>query len=69
LFSAPRLCDRAVLFGAGFSLFGATITGAELGGLIGATVGTGFDNFIAPGAHITRKRLSGLRDGLDCCVL
>jgi Gene Transfer Agent (GTA)-like protein len=43
------------LFGAGFSLFGASITGAEIGGAIGALVGTEIDNLIAPGTHITRK--------------
>ncbi|HJU26006.1 MAG TPA: hypothetical protein VJ722_04960, partial [Rhodanobacteraceae bacterium] len=43
------------LFGAGFSLFGATITGAEIGGAIGALLGTELDNLIAPGTHTTRK--------------
>jgi hypothetical protein len=42
------------LFGAGFSLFGASITGAEIGGAIGALAGTELDNLIAPGTHITR---------------
>src|SRR4051794_9851871 len=43
------------LFGAGFSLFGASITGAEIGGAIGTLVGTELDNLLAPGTHITRK--------------
>ncbi|MFL6689725.1 MAG: hypothetical protein ACJ8IR_05995 [Alphaproteobacteria bacterium] len=43
------------LFGAGFSMFGATITGAEIGGAIGTLIGTELDNLIAPGTHITRK--------------
>ena len=42
------------LFGAGFSLFGATITGAEIGGMIGTIIGTELDNLLAPGTHITR---------------
>jgi GTA TIM-barrel-like domain/Putative phage tail protein len=42
------------LFGAGFSLFGATITGAEIGGAIGSLIGTEIDNLLAPGTHITR---------------
>ncbi len=50
------------LFGAGFSLFGATITGAEIGGALGALIGTELDNLIAPGTHITRTspRLSDI---------
>ena len=42
------------LFGAGFSLFGATITGAEIGGAIGTLIGAELDNLIAPGSHVTR---------------
>src|ERR1043165_10081766 len=43
------------IFGAGFSLFGATITGAEIGGALGTLVGTELDNLLAPGTHIARK--------------
>jgi len=43
------------IFGAGFSLFGATITGAEIGGALGTIIGTELDNLLAPGTHITRK--------------
>jgi hypothetical protein len=38
-----------------FSLFGATITGAEIGGAIGTLLGTEIDDLIAPGTHVTRK--------------
>ncbi len=41
------------LFGAGFSVFGATITGAEIGGAIGAFIGSEIDSLIAPGSHVT----------------
>jgi hypothetical protein len=43
------------LFGAGFSLFGASITGAEIGGAIGTLIGAELDNLLAPGSHVTRK--------------
>jgi hypothetical protein len=54
----PGIAGSAIgpsLFGAGFSLFGASITGAEIGGAIGTLIGTELDNLIAPGTHITRK--------------
>ena len=38
-----------------FSLFGATISGAQIGGAIGAILGTEIDDLIAPGTHVTRK--------------
>jgi len=44
----------ASLLGSGFSLFGATITGAQIGGAIGTLLGAELDNLIAPGTHITR---------------
>lgn len=43
------------LFGAGFSLFGASITGAEIDGAIGTVISAQLDSLIAPGTHITRK--------------
>ncbi|MBV8800485.1 MAG: glycoside hydrolase/phage tail family protein [Alphaproteobacteria bacterium] len=42
------------LFRAGFSLFGAGITGAQIGGAIGTLIGAELDNLIAPGTHVTR---------------
>jgi GTA TIM-barrel-like domain/Putative phage tail protein len=46
------------LFGAGFSLFGATVTGAQIGGAIGAFAGSLIDAALAPGRHVTGPRLS-----------
>lgn len=50
------------LFGAGFSIFGATITGAEIGGAIGALAGSLIDSALMPGQHIVRQgpRLSDI---------
>jgi hypothetical protein len=50
------------LFGAGFSLFGATITGAEIGGAIGTFIGSEIDSALMPGTHISRQgpRLSDI---------
>jgi hypothetical protein len=50
------------LFGAGFSIFGATITGAEIGGAVGAFLGSEIDAALTPGRHIARKgpRLSDI---------
>ena len=50
------------LFGAGFSVLGATITGAEIGGAIGSFLGSEIDSLIAPGTHIARSgpRLSDI---------
>ncbi len=44
----------ASLLGSGFTLFGATITGAQIGGMIGTLIGAELDNLIAPGSHVTR---------------
>ncbi len=48
------------LFGAGFSVLGATLTGAEIGGALGSLAGSLIDAAIAPGTHISRtgSRLS-----------
>jgi len=43
------------LFGGGFSLLGATITGAQIGGALGAFLGSEIDAAIAPGTHTTRN--------------
>jgi hypothetical protein len=48
------------LFGAGFSLFGATVSGAAIGGAIGALGGSLIDAAIAPGRHINGPRLSDI---------
>ena len=50
------------LFGAGISIFGATITGAEIGGAIGALAGSLIDSALMPGQHIVRQgpRLSDI---------
>jgi hypothetical protein len=46
------------LFGSGFSFLGATITGAQIGGAIGAFAGAEIDAAIAPGTKRTGPRLS-----------
>ncbi|HEY0105360.1 MAG TPA: glycoside hydrolase TIM-barrel-like domain-containing protein [Rhizomicrobium sp.] len=46
------------LFGSGLSILGATITGAQIGGAIGAYLGTAIDQAIAPGRHVTGPRLT-----------
>ncbi|MBU6445168.1 MAG: glycoside hydrolase TIM-barrel-like domain-containing protein [Alphaproteobacteria bacterium] len=48
------------LFGTGFSVLGATLTGAEIGGALGSLAGTLIDSAIAPGTHVSRtgSRLS-----------
>lgn len=50
------------IFGAGFSIFGATITGAEIGGAIGALAGSFIDSALMPGQHVVRQgpRLSDI---------
>lgn len=50
------------LFGADFSVLGATVTGAEIGGALGSFLGSEIDSLIAPGTHVTRKspRLSDI---------
>ena len=47
----------ASLFG-GFSLFGVAISGAQIGGALGALVGSEIDAAIAPGTHRSGPRLS-----------
>ena len=48
------------LFGSGFSLLGLSVTGAQLGGALGAAAGMLIDDAIAPGRHYHRtgSRLS-----------
>ncbi|HVT24435.1 MAG TPA: glycoside hydrolase/phage tail family protein [Rhizomicrobium sp.] len=50
------------LFGAGFSAFGISITGAQIGGAIGALAGSLIDSALMPGQHIVRQgpRLSDI---------
>src|SRR6185437_14782136 len=50
------------LFGAGISAFGISITGAEIGGAIGALAGSLIDSALMPGQHIVRQgpRLSDI---------
>ena len=48
----------AQLLGSGVSLFGVTVTGAQIGGAIGAFVGTEIDAALAPGRHVTGPRLA-----------
>jgi len=50
------------LFGAGFSVFGVTISGAEIGSAIGALAGSLIDSALMPGQHIVRQgpRLSDI---------
>jgi hypothetical protein len=43
------------LLGGGFSLLGATITGAQIGGAIGSFIGTQIDQALMPGQHVTRN--------------
>src|SRR5690348_3828186 len=43
------------LFGGGFSLFGAAISGAQIGGALGTFLGSEIDAAIAPGSHVTRN--------------
>jgi len=43
------------IFGAGFSMFGMSITGAQIGGAIGALAGSFIDSALMPGQHITRQ--------------
>ncbi|MEI9995688.1 MAG: glycoside hydrolase/phage tail family protein [Rhizomicrobium sp.] len=47
----------ASLFGSGLSLFGVTLSGAQIGGAIGAYLGTQIDAAIAPGKHVDGPRL------------
>ena len=51
------------LFGAGFSVFGAAITGAQIGGALGAAFGSQIDAALAPGRHVHREgpRLSDVK--------
>jgi len=42
------------LFGGGLSLLGATVTGAQIGGALGAFVGSEIDAALAPGSHSRR---------------
>ena len=44
----------SALLGSGFTLFGAAVTGAEIGGAIGALAGNYIDAALAPGTHIKR---------------
>jgi len=46
------------LLGAGFSILGATITGAEIGGAIGSFLGSEIDAALAPGTRVKGPRLS-----------
>jgi len=50
------------IFGAGFSAFGMSITGAQIGGAIGALAGSFIDSALMPGQHIVRQgpRLSDI---------
>ncbi len=50
------------IFGAGFSLFGVGITGAQIGGALGALAGSLIDSALMPGQHIVRQgpRLSDI---------
>jgi len=38
-----------------FSLFGLTVSAAQIGGAIGTLIGTEIDDLIAPGSHVTRR--------------
>jgi hypothetical protein len=54
------------LFGSGFSLFGASITGAQIGGAIGAIAGSEIDSLIAPpiqGPRLTDIALQASTEG------
>ena len=48
------------LFGSGFSLLGATITGAQIGGALGALAGTEIDAALMPAVKRTGSRLSDI---------
>jgi hypothetical protein len=48
------------LFGAGFSLFGATVSGAAIGGALGSLAGSMIDAALAPGRHVNGPRLSDI---------
>ncbi|MBS0273725.1 MAG: glycoside hydrolase/phage tail family protein [Proteobacteria bacterium] len=50
------------LLGSGISIFGATLSGAAIGGAIGAFAGSEIDATLAPGANMQRQgpRLSGI---------
>ncbi len=48
------------LFGGGISILGATITGAQIGGAIGALVGTQIDAALMPAVKRTGPRLSDI---------
>jgi len=44
----------SALLGSGFTIFGAAVTGAEIGGALGALAGSYIDAALAPGTHVTR---------------
>jgi hypothetical protein len=48
------------LFGSGFSFLGATITGAQIGGALGALAGTQIDAALMPAVKRTGSRLSDI---------
>jgi hypothetical protein len=56
---AGQAIGSAVL-GSGFSVLGATITGAEIGGAIGAVIGSEIDSALAPGIRVKGPRLSDI---------
>jgi hypothetical protein len=48
------------LLGDGFSVLGATLTGAQIGGALGALAGSAIDTALTPGRHVAR---TGARPG------
>jgi len=48
------------VFGSGFSILGATITGAQIGGAIGTLIGSEIDAALAPGIRVKGPRLTDI---------